>query len=123
MYTRETFDRQRAAAKSAEQRASLPLAVVSVSLGIAQLLIIRWIDAHFEKGSGLTLEVGMFLTYVAIVGAFGWRFGRIRRAARLQCPQCEVPLQGMPESVASATGRCEACGGRVIEEGSASAPR
>jgi predicted RNA-binding Zn-ribbon protein involved in translation (DUF1610 family) len=44
-----------------------------------------------------------------------WRLETRRRAVRPKCPRCGVPLDGLSERVASATGRCDACGGQIIE--------
>jgi ribosomal protein L37AE/L43A len=37
--------------------------------------------------------------------------------ARLACPHCRAALNDMSERVASATGRCDACGGQILDAG------
>ena len=115
MYTRAAFERQRAAIKLVERRDGLLLALVSVGGGVAQLLFIRWADAHLAHPSEIAIAGPAFLAYLAVVGALLWRFQRRRQAARPKCPQCGVALEGLSERVAAATGRCDACGGQVIE--------
>ena len=115
MYTRESFERRRTAMKQLETREGLLLAVVSVGIGLGQLVFIRWADRHLERGLQIRIEGGVFLTYLALVGWMIWRMQRRLRSARPSCPQCKVPLQGMSERVAVATGRCDSCGGQVIE--------
>jgi hypothetical protein len=115
MFTREAFERQRAAVKQVERRDGRMLAVVSVGLGVAQLLFLRWADVHVDRGRGTAIAGLAFLAYVWLVCWLLWRRDRCRRAARPKCPQCGVPLQDLSERVAAATGRCDACGGQVIE--------
>jgi len=114
LYTREEFERRRAAAKGVERREGRILAAVSVGLGLGQLVFIRWADAHFEHGPRVALEGGVFLAYVALVVWLLWRMQRRVRAARPRCPQCGARLEGMSERVAAATGRCDSCGGQVL---------
>jgi len=115
MFTRETFERQRAAVKLVERRDGRMLASVSVGLGVAQLLFLRWADVHLDRSRGTAIAGLGFLAYLGLVGWLLWRLDRRRRAARPKCPQCGVPLQDLSERVASATGRCDACGGQVFE--------
>jgi hypothetical protein len=115
MVTREAFEGQRAAWKRVESREGLLLAVVSVGLGLAQLVPIRWSERHRDRGAEVRLEGGVFLACVALVGWLVWRMQRRLSAARPACPQCKAPLQGMSERVAAATGRCDSCGGQVLE--------
>jgi len=115
VYTRETFDQQRAAAKKLERRDGRLLAIVSVGLGLAQLAFIRWADGRFERGFAVAIEGGLFLGYAALVCWLLWRMRRHQRAAAPACPHCGLALQGMSERVASATGKCDSCGGLVLE--------
>lgn len=39
---------------------------------------------------------------------------RTARKVAVVCPQCEEALHGDAERIASATGKCEKCGGIVI---------
>jgi hypothetical protein len=112
VYTREQFDRLRKDAERVRSRAMTPLAIVAVGLGLAQIALIRWADLHLERAPRLTLEGGVFLAYMALVGAL--LVNLIVRAARLRCPARACPLEGLSERVAAATGRCDACGGAVI---------
>ena len=91
------------------------LAVVSVGLGVAQLVFIRWIETQLEHKPAVAIIGAVFLAYVALVCWLSWRMQRRLRAARLTCPQCGVHLQGLSERVAAATGRCDSCGGQVLE--------
>ena len=115
MYTREAFERQRARAKQVESADTRLLAVVSVGLGVAQLVGFRWLETWLERGPRIRIEGAVFLTYMVLVGWLIWRMlGRLR-AARVTCPLCGVRLEGLSERVAGATGRCDACGGQVVE--------
>jgi hypothetical protein len=117
MYTREAFDQQRALATRVEHRDTRLLAVVSIGLGVGQLLFIRWIEMRLPRKPAVTLEGAVFLAYAALVCWLLWRRQRHLRAVRLRCPQCGRPLEGLSERVAAATGRCDACGGQVLEPG------
>ena len=117
MYTREEFDRQRAEQKRIESREAWLLALVSVPLGLAQLVMIRLLDARLEHQRAVAIEGAVFLAYMALVGAQLWRMQRKLRAALLTCPQCGVRLRGMSERVAAATGKCDSCGGQVVQGG------
>jgi hypothetical protein len=115
MYTRQAFEHQRARAKQIERRETRLLAVVSVGLGMAQLFGFRWLDTWLERGPRIRLEGAIFVFYMALVGWLIWRLQVRLRAARTACPQCGVRLEGMSERVAAATGRCDACGGQILE--------
>lgn len=115
-YTRAQFDERRAAAKAVERTDGRALAVVSVGLGLGQLLLIRWTDAHLERHAALPLTGGVFVAYLAVVAWLLWRFDRRRRAAYARCPQCGVVLKDQSERIAAATGRCDTCGGIVIAD-------
>jgi hypothetical protein len=114
MYSREAFERQRSAARKVAIREGRMLAAISVTLGIAQLFFIQWADHRLDRSSQMASEGGMFLCYIALIGWLVWRMDRRMRAVRPTCPGCGVPLKGMSERVAVATGHCDACGGQVI---------
>lgn len=113
-YTREAFERMRAAAQSVERREGLLLAGVSVTLGVAQLIFLRWADHHLDRQTKLAFEIPAFLAYLVIVGGLLWRFVRRINAARPRCPQCGARLTELSERVAAATGRCDSCGGQLL---------
>jgi TFIIB-like protein len=111
---RAAFERQRAAARSVERREGLLLAGVSVALGVAQLVFLRWADAHLDRSTKLAIELPAFFTYLAVVGWLLWRFIQRIKAARPKCPRCGAPLSELSERVAVATGRCDSCGGQIL---------
>lgn len=115
MYSRDEFERRRTAAKQLAGRNGRLLAVVSVGLGIAQLVLIRWIEGQLERRSAVAIEGAFFLAYLSLVGWMVWRMQRKLRAARPTCPECGVVLQGLSDRVAAATGRCDSCGGQVVK--------
>ena len=90
------------------------LVLASVGLGLAQLALIGWADAHLARLPRLRLEGGVFIAYMVLVVALLWRFQARQRAARPSCPACGAVLQGVSERIAVATGRCDGCGGQVI---------
>jgi uncharacterized membrane protein len=113
--TREAFDRQRAALKLIARREGRVLAVFSVGLGLAQLLFLRWAEQEMARDAVNAMGGSLFLAYIVGVGALLWRMQRRVRAARLSCPHCRAALNDMSERVASATGRCDMCGGQILE--------
>jgi hypothetical protein len=113
-YTRDAFQRQRATAKQVENREGRLLAIASVSLGLGQLAALRPLESRFRHGIAVSIEGGIFLAYMALVGWLLWRLQHRVGAASPVCPQCGVRLRGMSERVATATGRCDTCGGQVI---------
>jgi len=115
MYSRDSFERQRTVAKTLARRDGRLLAVVSVGLGIVQLVLIRWIEGQLERRPAVAIEGALFLAYIALVGWLVWRMQRKLRAARPTCPECGVVLQGLSDRVAAATGRCDSCGGQVVK--------
>jgi len=114
LWTRKEFAGQRAATKAVERREGLLLAVVSVALGVAQLVFLRWADAHLDRSTKLAIELPAFFAYLAAVGWLLWRFVRRVKAARPKCPRCAAPLSELSERVAVATGRCDSCGGQIL---------
>jgi hypothetical protein len=115
MYTRAAFEDQRQARQRLLALDSRVLAIASVGLGVAQLLVIRWADHHLPRPAALPLEGGLFLAYMALVGWLLWRMQLHQRAARLTCPACGVRLTDISERIAAATGRCDGCGAQLIE--------
>lgn len=114
--TRGAFDQARAAATLASRRDSRTLAGVSVALGVLQLIFLRWADAHLERGLKLSIALPAFLIYITLVIVLLWRMERRKRALVPICPQCGIKLIGLSERVAAATGKCDSCGGVVVEE-------
>ena len=113
--TREAFDARRAAVRKIEQSDGRIVAAVAVGLGIGQLALIRWADTNLPHDTRIELTGTVFLAYIAMVGWLVWRFEQRRRAARPRCPQCDVMLKDASERAAAATGKCDACGGVVID--------
>jgi predicted RNA-binding Zn-ribbon protein involved in translation (DUF1610 family) len=117
MYTRERFQQQRAARRLVERQAMRGLAFFAVGLGVAQLLFIRWIETQLEHSRAVAIEGAVFLGYIAIFGWLLWRMQRRGRATRFVCPHCGAVLDDPAERIAAATGRCDSCGGQVVEAG------
>lgn len=115
MYTRQAFDRLRAEGRSVQRHDGRVVAAVSVGLGVAQIFLIRWLEAQVPRTRALTIEGAAFLVYLAVVAWLIWRMQRRLRATRITCPQCGVRLEGMSERVAAATGHCDSCGGQVLD--------
>lgn len=115
MYTREGFARQRTAARQVERRDGAALAVVSVGLGFAQLAFLGWADAHLERSLKIGIALPVFFAYIATVGWLLWRFERRRREARPKCPRCGAVLESLSQRIATASGRCDTCGGQVLQ--------
>lgn len=90
------------------------LVLVSVGLGVAQLLFIAWADSHLDRRTAVPLEGALFLVYMALVGWLGWRLQYRLKAARPVCSHCGARLGEMSERIAVATGRCDACGGQIV---------
>jgi len=93
---------------------SIALLLVSVGGGIAQLIFLRWADAHMAKDAELKIAGPAFLIYIALVAIVMLRFVRTKMRARMTCPQCGAPLDDNSVRIAAATGRCDRCGGQVI---------
>jgi len=114
LYTREAFDRQRAAAGKIERDDQLLLARFTVPFGFGQLLLLAWLDR--KLGNAATpIEGIVFLGYMAITIVLMVRMVRRSRAARPRCPGCGARIEGLSERLAVTTGRCDACGARVVE--------
>jgi predicted RNA-binding Zn-ribbon protein involved in translation (DUF1610 family) len=122
MLTREAFEQHRHAARRVARHDGRALAFSSVGLGLAQLVFLRWADVHLARGPRLIIAGLAFLAYLALVAVLIWRMEKRLRAVRPVCPQCGVTLKDMAERVAAVTGRCEACGGWVLEEADRPAP-
>jgi ribosomal protein S27AE len=120
MYTREMLDRQRNARKDVERREGRVLAVVAVGGALAQLGFIRWVEPRLVHRQAVLAEAIVFLVYLTLVGWLLWRMQRRIRATRIRCPRCGVLLGDVSERLAVATGRCDSCGGQVMETGTPS---
>lgn len=117
--TRQAFERSRAAAAMAARRDSRILAAFSVAFGILQLIFLRWADIRLERGTSLAIALPVFAVYIAIVGILLWRMQRRRRSLGPICPQCGIRLVDLAARVAAATGKCDSCGGPVLDGGRA----
>jgi hypothetical protein len=113
-YTRAEFARHRASIQRVEGREGLFLAAVSVLLGIAQILFLRWADLHLKHKLEISIAGPAFLAYLVLVGLLLWRYERKRHDAFPKCPQCGIALTDMSARIAVATGRCDSCGGQVL---------
>ena len=71
-------------------------------------------EARLERDTVTAIAGVAFLVYMALVIWLIWRTDRRVRAVRPVCPGCGRRLHGLSERVASATGRCDECGGQVI---------
>ena len=111
---RDEFERRLGAAKGIERREGLGLVVVSVGLGVAQLLFLRWADANLARSPKLAIAGPAFLAYLVIVGGMILRMVRRMQAARPQCPLCGARLEELSVRVILATGHCDRCGGEVV---------
>ena len=113
--SRAAFDRQRQLVKEVSKHEGRVLVPVSVGLGVAQLVFLRWAEGRFERHTVTTIAGIAFLVYMGLVLWLIWRMDRRVRAVRPDCPQCGKRLHGLSERVAAATGRCDTCGGQVIQ--------
>jgi hypothetical protein len=114
-FTREEFDRRRSAANKIMRSRSIVAAAVSVSLGLILLLFLDWANEFFSETSRKIISVATFIVFIAIVG---WLLFRMKQAARdyaINCPKCGKALEQESQRIASATGKCDQCGGVVIE--------
>lgn len=114
-FTQASFDARRERAKQVVRREGRLLAVASVGLGVAQLVFIRWSDTHLAPGVAVPVEAGLFLGYMVLVGWLIWRMQRRISAARPVCLHCGAVLGDISERVAAATGKCDRCGGQIVE--------
>jgi hypothetical protein len=108
--TRATFDLQRAKAKSIRDAMGRLTAIVAVTLGGGQLLVIRVLGDRIAKDKALPFEVSMFVAYAVVIGFLIWRMRREVDKARPRCPQCRVALADAAEPVVVSTGKCASCG-------------
>lgn len=113
--TRAAFQAAQTRAQMIEGRSSTPLALVAVTLGFGQLYLLRWAKDHIAREYSLWFAVAMFVAYMILVGVLFVRMLRQRAAAAPRCPQCGAAMGDMSQRVALATGKCDRCGGLVIE--------
>lgn len=114
VYTRDSFNRQRARAKAVSDAAGRVLAIVAVGLGVGQLVLFRLVDSRITPAKKIPFELSLFLAYIALVGYLLWRMNRVMKAEAIRCPQCRKELKAGADDVAGATGKCTFCGGQVI---------
>ncbi len=113
--TRAAFQAAQERAQKVEQSGGTPLALVAVTLGFGQLYLLRWAKDHMTREQLIPMASAVFLVYLALVGALLARMVRARNAAAPRCPQCGVAMRDLSQRVALATGKCDRCGGQVIE--------
>ena len=113
--TRAAFQAAQGRAQKVEQSSSTPLALFAVTLGFGQLYLLRWAKDHVPREHSLLFAGSMFIVYMIGVAVLFFRMLRQRNAAAPRCPQCGVAMREMSQRVALATGKCDRCGGQVIE--------
>ena len=114
--TREAFEQSRSAVAAIARRYGVTLAAFSVGAAGIQLIFLRWADTHLARTSRLAIALPAFIAYMTVVGVLLWRMERRKRLASPSCPQCQRTLSGLSERVAAATGRCDSCGGVVVDD-------
>lgn len=115
-YTREEFETLRLAGKQEVRRDSRLAAVISVILGLLALWFLNRICDTFPDTERIAVSIFIFTFYAAAVVWLLWRMKRTEKKTAILCPQCNKPLDGDSCRIASATGKCEKCGGLVITE-------
>jgi len=104
-------EQSRAVQKQLERR----LAYVAVPGGLGQLALHPWLDATYGKGNSTTIELTVFLIYIAIFVVMFTHVIRNERRHTPKCPSCGQGFSKMSASLAITTGRCDRCGAQVIE--------
>lgn len=115
MLTRATFEQLREDALRVSKHERRVFAAVSVPLGVAALVLLRWAEGHVARGPRMTIAASVFVAYVGLIAFLSWQMNRRLRSVRPRCPECGVVLKDLAERVTALTGRCEACGGRVFD--------
>ena len=116
MYSREEWNRLREANKKALSRLGIPLVAFAVPGGFIQIAIGKWMDRNLDRATRTPIALGMFAFYMIVVGFLLWRYVGAQKKYCPACPACGAALKDMSERVASATGRCDKCGGQVIAD-------
>ena len=115
MYTRRTFEENRAALRRGERRYGAALVIFSVGVGFAQLHFVHWADRHLDKQREIAIALPVFLVYIVVVGVLIWLLDRVRRRARPMCPGCGAAMDDLSQRIAVASGCCDRCGCQVLE--------
>jgi membrane protein implicated in regulation of membrane protease activity len=122
VYSRGDFEIARSGRKAVERREGGILAGLAVGFGIAQLALLRWLEAQPAVGFGGQVKPiagTVFVAYAVLVAWLLVRYQRRLRRAALACPQCGRRLAATSERIALATGNCDGCGGRLLVDGGA----
>lgn len=115
LYSRESFEAQRARVRQLQKRDGWMLAGSSIALGGALIYALMWLQPQVTQGTALLAALGGFIVYLLIHGVMMLRTQIRVRAVRPICPHCGVELDAIAERVASDSGQCDACGERIIE--------
>jgi len=91
------------------------LAIASVGLGLGQIALIRALDATLPHPTAVRVEGTVFAAYLILVLWLLWRLQIGQRAFAMPCPSCDKRLVGLSVRMVLATGRCDRCGGQVLE--------
>ncbi len=108
--TRDAFTGYVRAARARARRRRMRLALVSVPLGLAQLVMIRWLDARTPGPARLWIEGGVFVVYMVLVVGLIWQLVREDAVAAVRCPGCGQRLDDVSTRIALASGHCDSCG-------------
>ena len=94
MDTRESFATQRELLNQVERRNGLPLAAVSVGLGVAQIVSLCWADGNRARGTRLAVAGAISEASIRIAVATGqrdWCGGQV-----IASPVKDRPAEGSP---------------------------
>ena len=115
MMMRADFVREVEQSRAVQQRLERRLAFFAVPGGLGQLVLHRWLEATYGKGNRTTIELTVFLIYIAIFIVMFTHVIRNERRHAPKCPSCGQRFSKMSASLAITTGRCDRCGAQVIE--------
>ncbi|MGE5357221.1 MAG: hypothetical protein ACM3PT_13395 [Deltaproteobacteria bacterium] len=115
-YSREHFNSLRDISKKKVKKVSNMAALVSVTLGLLSLWILNSLDPAMTRSQKTWISLLVFAVFIGIVAWLLYRIRHISKKTALACPHCKKLLFGDAERIAGATGRCQYCGGIIIND-------
>jgi hypothetical protein len=114
MLTREQYFQIKLNYEKTIKKQTNALAIVSFGLGLAALIYLNWVDKYYDGKTRIAIAVLTFVVFISAVAVLSLRLRKTLLNGGPKCSECGISLYGDSIRIATTTGRCDHCGGKVF---------